>query len=333
MRRHLIDFGLLAALVLGCLLLFTSGLDTVPPLDRDEPRFAQASRQMLETGDFIDIRFQDQPRYKKPVGIYWLQAASVSLFGEARETSLWAWRLVSVVGALAAVLSTYWAGRILFDRRAAYTAAAVLGGSLLLAVEAHIAKTDAVLLACIVAAEAALAHAYMAGRRDPPTPAVGPRSGPGTGPSTGLAPALVFWIAIGAGILIKGPVGPNGQRPDHSRLVDPRPPGGLAESATLAMGTAAGPGDRRALVHRDLGRHRRRVPERGDRRRPGPQTGRKPRIERGAARHLSGVGGHYPMARISAAVAVDGSTRRGVIPPRQSGSVWPGSSRPGWFSS
>ena len=196
MRRHLIDFGLLIALTFACLLVFTSGLDTVPPLDRDEPRFAQASRQMLETGDFIDIRFQDQARHKKPVGIYWLQAISVSLFSEARETSLWAWRLVSVLGALAAVLSTYWAGRILFDRKAAFAAAAILGGSLLLAVEAHIAKTDAVLLACIVAAQAVLAHAYMAANRDPPVPRVG------------TAPALVFWAATGIGILIKGPIGP-----------------------------------------------------------------------------------------------------------------------------
>ena len=39
--------------------------------------FAQATKQMLETGDYVDIRFQDEVRYKKPVGIYWLQAAVV----------------------------------------------------------------------------------------------------------------------------------------------------------------------------------------------------------------------------------------------------------------
>ena len=47
----------------------------------------QATAQMFETGNFVDIRFQDQPRYLQPAGIYWLQAASVALLsapGRAR---------------------------------------------------------------------------------------------------------------------------------------------------------------------------------------------------------------------------------------------------------
>ena len=47
-------------LLLLSLALFVSGQWTVPPLDRDEPRFTQATKQMLETNDYIDIRFQDQ---------------------------------------------------------------------------------------------------------------------------------------------------------------------------------------------------------------------------------------------------------------------------------
>ena len=59
------------------LLFFLPGFFNIPPIDRDEARFAQATKQMVETGDFVDIRFQDEVRYKKPVGIYWLQAAVV----------------------------------------------------------------------------------------------------------------------------------------------------------------------------------------------------------------------------------------------------------------
>src|SRR4051812_1626267 len=59
------------------LLFFLPGFFNIPPIDRDETRFAQATKQMVETGDFVDIRFQDDVRYKKPVGIYWLQAAVV----------------------------------------------------------------------------------------------------------------------------------------------------------------------------------------------------------------------------------------------------------------
>ena len=61
---------------------FLPGFFTIPPVDRDEARFAQATKQMIETGDYVDIRFQDESRYKKPVGIYWLQAGVVKL-GEA----------------------------------------------------------------------------------------------------------------------------------------------------------------------------------------------------------------------------------------------------------
>ncbi|MGO4816513.1 ArnT family glycosyltransferase, partial [Cupriavidus sp. 2MCAB6] len=63
-------------LLLLSLAAFLPGFTSLQPLDRDEPRFAQASKQMLETGDFVDIRFQQEARHKKPVGIYWLQSAA-----------------------------------------------------------------------------------------------------------------------------------------------------------------------------------------------------------------------------------------------------------------
>ncbi len=43
-------------LILVCLLLWLPGFFTLPPSDRDEARFAQASKQMLESGDFVSIR-------------------------------------------------------------------------------------------------------------------------------------------------------------------------------------------------------------------------------------------------------------------------------------
>ena len=72
----------MAWLVLVCLVAFLPGFFTIPPVDRDEARFAQATKQMLEGAGYVDIRFQDEVRYKKPIGIYWLQAAAVRL-GEA----------------------------------------------------------------------------------------------------------------------------------------------------------------------------------------------------------------------------------------------------------
>ena len=66
-------------LILLCCAFYLPGLTRLPPTDRDEARFAQASRQMLESGNYIDIRFQNVPRYKKPIGVYWLQAAAAGV--------------------------------------------------------------------------------------------------------------------------------------------------------------------------------------------------------------------------------------------------------------
>src|SRR4051812_25940133 len=78
--KAIVDFAVgshpraVALLLLVALLSFLPGFFSIPPIDRDEARFAQATKQMVESGDYIDIRFQDEVRYKKPVGIYWLQA-------------------------------------------------------------------------------------------------------------------------------------------------------------------------------------------------------------------------------------------------------------------
>ncbi len=188
-------------LTLLCLALFAPGQSALPPVDRDEARFAQATRQMLQTGDYINIRFQDTPRHKKPAAIYWLQAASVGLFGETNASVIWPYRLPSVLGAIAAVLLTFALGCVLFERRVAFLGAAVLASSSLLVIEAHLAKTDAVLLATIMAAMLALARIYAAARMAQDIDRREERE-------SGRFAPLVFWGALGVSALVKGPVGP-----------------------------------------------------------------------------------------------------------------------------
>src|SRR5918995_1126344 len=115
---HLRVCALLLVMSLAC---FLPGFASLQPMDRDEPRYAQASKQMLETGDFVDIRFQDEARHKKPVGIHWLQSAAVASaealgLPEAR-TAIAAYRLPSLIGAVAMVLLTYWAALAFTGRR------------------------------------------------------------------------------------------------------------------------------------------------------------------------------------------------------------------------
>ncbi len=67
---------------LAVLLLAVPQAALLPLLDRDEPRFAEASREMLQSGDFIVPTFDGAARYAKPPLIYWTQVASFTLFGE-----------------------------------------------------------------------------------------------------------------------------------------------------------------------------------------------------------------------------------------------------------
>ncbi|MGC9953508.1 MAG: glycosyltransferase family 39 protein [Rhizomicrobium sp.] len=180
-----------------CFVAWLPGLFTLPPLDRDESRFAQSSKQMLESGNFIDIRFGQVPRYKKPVGIYWLQAASTEVVsvvtGDMSRDRIWTYRVPSLLGAFAAVAGVFWCARAFAGSEASFLAALLLGMTLLLAAEAKIAKTDAVLLASVVATQAVLLRVYLSAR-DPDRPA------------PARAVVLAGWAAFAAGILIKGPL-------------------------------------------------------------------------------------------------------------------------------
>ncbi|MBS0533447.1 MAG: glycosyltransferase family 39 protein [Proteobacteria bacterium] len=186
-----------ALLFAFCLIAFLPGFFQIPPVDRDEARFAQATKQMLESHEYVDIRFQDEVRYKKPVGIYWLQVAAVKT-GEAlgvrdAQTTIWLYRLPSLVGAIGAVLMTYWAALAFVARRTALLAGLMMASSILLGVEARLAKTDAMLLFMSVTTMGALARIYLASRRTPAEP-------------VGWQMPALMWTAMAGGMLIKGPL-------------------------------------------------------------------------------------------------------------------------------
>ena len=151
-------------LVLFCLALWLPGFFTLPPGDRDESRFVQATKQMLETGDFVRIMNGDVPRNRKPIGIHWLQApfaAAAAGAGLADSNPVWPYRVPSLLGGLAAVLATFRAGRALVGDSAALLGAGVLAASVVLTVEVHIAKTDAALLGAVTLLMGVLARAAL----------------------------------------------------------------------------------------------------------------------------------------------------------------------------
>jgi 4-amino-4-deoxy-L-arabinose transferase-like glycosyltransferase len=188
------------ALAVLAVLAFAPGQFSLQPMDRDEPRFAQATKQMLETGDFVDIRFQDDARHKKPVGIYWLQSVTVSaaraLGAPDALRTIGNYRIPSFLAAIGSVLTLYWAALAFLSRRGAFVAAALMGATVLLGVEARLAKTDSMLLLTCLVCFGVLARLWLHATN----PAV----------SRALKPAEVwaFWIAMGIGVLVKGPITP-----------------------------------------------------------------------------------------------------------------------------
>ncbi len=195
--------GVLLALI--CLTVYVPGLLRTPPIDRDESRFAQASRQMLESlalpeqdrspgmhgGGAVIPMVQDRPRLNKPPLIYWLQAASAWLFtgGDPGRDAIWMYRIPSLLCAIGTVLATWRLGCRMFDPRAAWLGAALLAVCPLVAFDAHQARADQLLMFSVVLSQAALWRVWNLKR------------------ATWLHVALL-WLAISTGIMAKGPIAP-----------------------------------------------------------------------------------------------------------------------------
>jgi|GEM_PF-1097544 len=181
-------------LLVVCLACFLPGFAGLQPLDRSEAQIAQVSRQMLESGDFLVLRFQDEVQHARPPGIHWLQGASVLIveaLGVVEATGrIIIYRIPSLIGAVAAVLLTYWAALVLARRREALLAAAFVASSIILMIEARLATASAPLLACMVAVLGGAARCWLA-------------RGAHRLPGSAL---LIFWSGLVLGLLIAGPV-------------------------------------------------------------------------------------------------------------------------------
>ncbi len=174
-RLHIAALG--ALLALG----FFAGLGLAPLFDVDEGAFSEATREMLTSGNYLTTYLNGVPRYDKPILIYWLQAASVRLFG-LNEIAL---RLPSALASAGWALSIFFFTRRLLDARRAFIAAAVMVLSLQVTVVGKAAIADA-LLNCLLALSMFAIFLYYRERK--------------------TAHILLAFAAIGLGTLTKGPV-------------------------------------------------------------------------------------------------------------------------------
>jgi 4-amino-4-deoxy-L-arabinose transferase-like glycosyltransferase len=178
------------------LIAFLPGYSKVPPIDRDEARFAQATKQMVASGEYVDIRVQNDVRYQKPIGIYWLQAAALTIADAVStrdmQTRIYVYRIPSLIGAVGAVIATFWIALAFASRRVAILAAVMMASSILLGLEARLATTDAMLLLTTLLCLGVLARAYL--------------NPPGEWEADRWRLPITFWVALAAGVLLKGPL-------------------------------------------------------------------------------------------------------------------------------
>ncbi|HLI66087.1 MAG TPA: glycosyltransferase family 39 protein [Caulobacteraceae bacterium] len=182
-------FAALIALIAGL-----PGLIALPATDRDEARYAQAASQMLESGDFIGIDFQDAALTQAPVLVHWLEAASVTLVSGTEARAIWAYRLPALLGAMLAAAACAWGAEALFGAAPALIAGGLMGAGMALSTVAAQATTDALLCGLATLSLAALARVYAASR--------------GLELAIGWRTKLLFWLGLALAILDAGVIAP-----------------------------------------------------------------------------------------------------------------------------
>jgi 4-amino-4-deoxy-L-arabinose transferase len=181
----------LTTLLLLCSLTFVVGLGSQAITDADEAYYAEASREMVESGDWLTPRFNYQNRWEKPVLYYWLTSATYLVTGPT-EFSARLWSALSGIGLvlLAWGIARRATGRI----DVAWLAGAIIATNFGYFSIARAALPDLPLTFCItlgIWATMRAADARVTG-------------------SAASGPALTWWIlaglGAGAGFLMKGPV-------------------------------------------------------------------------------------------------------------------------------
>src|SRR5215470_6943127 len=127
-----------ALLFTACVLFHVLGTWSLPLIDRDEPRFAEASREMIERGNYVVPYFNNQLRLDKPPLTYWAQVASYHIFGE----NDFAARFPSAVAAALTAGSIFFWGRRIGGKKLGCWAAIIFTLSLQTFVHAKAAVAD-----------------------------------------------------------------------------------------------------------------------------------------------------------------------------------------------
>ncbi len=159
------------------------GLGSLSFAEPDEPRFAEATRQMFLRGDFLTPYFNGVPRFEKPILFYWMQAMAFAAIGPGKT----AVRLPAALAGLGCLLLTFAIGRRLLGETAGLAGAVVLATTFRFVVWTRQGLTDIRVTFFIMAA----LYAWLRALDEP---------------ARERAFALAGWSAVGLAALTKGPV-------------------------------------------------------------------------------------------------------------------------------
>jgi len=192
-----------AILFFACVLFHILGIWSLPLIDRDEPRFAEASREMIERGNYIVPYFNNQLRLDKPPLTYWAQVASYHIFGQndfaARFPS-------AIAAALTALLIFAW-GRRIGGETVGWWAAIIFTLSLQTFVHAKAAVADMWLVLFVTLASWAGYELFQRPMLKAQRPTLNQGAAVSRPPwAIWKSPFLVFYLTLALGFLAKGPI-------------------------------------------------------------------------------------------------------------------------------
>lgn len=179
MHRITLPLLLLAALT------FFTGLGRGAITDSDEAFYAESSREMVASGDWITPHYNYEPRFQKPILYYWLTSATYLVSG-ATEMGARLWAALAGVGL---VLVTAACGRRWYDEATGLLAGAIVATNFGYFSIGRMALPDLPLTFCITLSIWAAMVSTLEQERSP------------------RKFVILAALGLGLGFLVKGPVG------------------------------------------------------------------------------------------------------------------------------
>ena len=172
-------------LTLLCLAVNLPGIVRLPAVDRTEVIYAETTRDMVARGNWLDPLYDGQVQAFRPIGTFWAQALSSSLAGAQHARDITVYRLPSLIAVTLAVLALYLLARPMIGSSAALIASGLFAVAPLTVLLGTLGIAESLSLLPATVAMLALLRIYVAGRDDDTRTL-----------------AMLFWVALGAGMLV-----------------------------------------------------------------------------------------------------------------------------------